>query len=79
MSPLKVDGTLFNEQSGAYRLVAVRTTSAVPVLYAAAGLAYNNQWVTASDYRYDGAGPNRNAGNVWGTSLTLTGSAHGAH
>jgi iron complex outermembrane receptor protein len=28
--------------------------------------------VTNSDFQYNGAGPNRNAGNVWGTSFTLT-------
>jgi iron complex outermembrane receptor protein len=67
-----VDGTIFNERSGAYRLVEVRTTSALPVLYAAAGLPYDNRWVTKSDFQYNGTGPNKNAGNVYGTSLTLT-------
>jgi iron complex outermembrane receptor protein len=67
-----VDGTIFNERSGAYRLVEVRTTSALPVLYAAAGLPYDNRWVTQSDFQYNGKGPNKNAGNVYGTSLTLT-------
>jgi iron complex outermembrane receptor protein len=69
---LGADGAIFNERSAAYRLVEVRTDSALPVLYAAAGLPYNNQWVTQSDYQYNGTGPNRNAGNLWGTSLTLT-------
>ena len=33
---------------------------------------YDNRWVTKSDYQYDGTGPNKNAGDVWGASLNLT-------
>jgi iron complex outermembrane receptor protein len=67
-----VDGTTFDEHSAAYRLVAVRTSSPIPGLYAAqTPYRYDDRWVTASDFRYDGTGPNRNAGGVWGTSLTV--------
>src|SRR5262249_37873986 len=50
---LRGDGTIFNEESGAYRLVAVRLDSTIPTLYAAAGLPYDNRWVTKSDFQYD--------------------------
>jgi len=69
---LRADGAIFNERSAAYRLVAVRENSGLPRLYAQTPLPYDNRWVTASDYQYNGTGPNRNAGNLWGTSLTLT-------
>lgn len=69
---LRADGTTFEEHSAAYRLVAVRTRSPIPMLYAAqTSDRYDDRWVTASDYRYDGTGPNRNAGGVWGSSITL--------
>ena len=69
---LSVDGTTFDEHSAAYRLVAVRTSSPIPVLYAArTPYRYDDRWVTASDFSYDGTGPNRNAGGVWGSSLTV--------
>jgi iron complex outermembrane receptor protein len=70
---LSIDGTTFHEYSAAYRLVEVRTTSTLPVLYASlTPFRYDNRWVTKSDFEYNGAGPNKNAGDVWGTSLTLT-------
>ena len=70
---LSLDGTIFNERSGAYRLVEVRETSALPVLYATTTpYRYDDRWVTKSDFQYNGTGPNKDAGNVWGTSLTLT-------
>jgi iron complex outermembrane receptor protein len=70
---LRIDGTTFDEHSAAYRLVDVRETSTIPVLYATqTPYRYDDRWVTASDFSYNGTGPNRNAGGVWGTSLTLT-------
>jgi iron complex outermembrane receptor protein len=69
---LGIDGTIFDEHSGAYRLVAVREDSALPRLYASTPVPYDNRWVTASDFQYNGAGPNKNSGNVWGPSLTLS-------
>ena len=69
---LSIDGTIFNERSGAYRLVEVRTSSALPILYATmTPYRYDNRWVTKSDLQYNGTGPNKNAGNVYGASLTL--------
>jgi iron complex outermembrane receptor protein len=70
---LRADGTTIDEHSGAYKLVEVRATSTIPVLYAAfTPYRYDNRWVTNNDFLYDGAGPNKDAGTVWGTSLTLT-------
>jgi outer membrane receptor protein involved in Fe transport len=70
---LRVDGTAFDEQSAAYRLVEVRETSPIPILYASmTPFRYDNRWVTKSDFHYNGTGPNKNSGDVWGTSLTLT-------
>ncbi|MDY0749021.1 TonB-dependent receptor [Paucibacter sp. R3-3] len=69
---VRVDRTSFNEHSAAYKLIQVRTSSPIPMLYAAqTPYRYDDRWVTASDYTYDGAGPNRNAGSVWGSSLTV--------
>jgi len=69
---LRVDGTAFHEHSAAHRLVDVRETSGVPVLYATlTPYRYDDRWVTGSDFQSNGTGPNTNAGNVWGTSLTL--------
>ncbi len=69
---VRVDGTTFDEHSAAYRLVAVRASSPIPTLYAArTPYRYDNRWVTTSDFQTDGTGPNRNAGGVWGSSLTL--------
>jgi iron complex outermembrane receptor protein len=69
---LRIDGTTFDEHSAAYRLVDVRETSTVPVLYAAfTSVRYDDRWVPTDDFQVNGTGPNRNAGNVWGTSLTL--------
>lgn len=69
---LSVDGTTFDEHSAAYRLVAVRTRSPIPGLYATrTPFRYDDRWVTASDFSYEGTGPNRNAGGVWGSSVTL--------
>jgi iron complex outermembrane recepter protein len=70
---LSFDGTTFNEHSAAFKLVEVRTSSTVPVLYALfTPYRYNDQWVTDSDFTYDGTGPNRNSGIVGGASATLT-------
>jgi iron complex outermembrane recepter protein len=70
---LRVDATTFNEHSAAYKLVAVRETSSISALYASqTPFRYDNRWVTPSDYTYEGTGPNKNAGSVWGTSLNLT-------
>jgi iron complex outermembrane receptor protein len=70
---LRVDGTTIDEHSGAYKLIEVRTVSTVPMLYAAfTPYRYDNRWLTTSDYSYDGTGPNKNAGTVWGTSITLS-------
>ena len=69
---LSLDGTHLNERSSAYRLVAVRTASTIPTLYANfTPYRYDDRWVTASDFNYNGTGPNENAGHVWGTSLSL--------
>lgn len=69
---LSVDGTTFDEHSAAYRLVAVRTRSPIPGLYATrTPFRYDDRWVTASDFSYEGTGPNRSAGGVWGSSVTL--------
>lgn len=71
---LSVDGTVFNEHSAAYRLVAVRSDSSIPVLYATSTpYRYDDRWVTKSDFQYDGTGPNKDAGYVWGSSITLKG------
>ena len=71
---LSLDGTVFNEHSAAYRLVEVRTDSAIPMLYASSTpYRYDDRWVTRSDFQYDGTGPNKNTGYVWGSSLTLNG------
>jgi iron complex outermembrane receptor protein len=68
----RVDGTTFDERSGAYRLVEVRETNRIPLLYAAlTPYRYDNRWVTKSDFEVNGTGPNKDAGHVWGTSLTL--------
>ena len=70
---LSLDGTVFDEHSAAYRLVEVRTTSSLPVLYAAqTPFRYDDRWVTKSDFQYNGGGPNKDVGNVWGSALTLT-------
>jgi iron complex outermembrane receptor protein len=70
---LRLDGTTFDERSAAYRLVEVRTASPVPTLYnTISPYRYDNRWVTASDFAYEGSGPNRNAGGVWGTSVTAS-------
>ena len=67
------DGTTFNETTSAYRLVDVRETSVVPMVYAAfTPFRYDDRWVTADDFSYNGTGPNRNDGTVWGSSLTMT-------
>jgi iron complex outermembrane receptor protein len=69
---VRVDGTWIEERSSAYKLVAVRTASTIPVLYAAATpYRYDNRWVTPDDFTTNGTGPNRNAGTVWGTSASL--------
>jgi iron complex outermembrane receptor protein len=69
---LSADGTVFNERSAAYRLVEVRTASSIPMLYAAATpYRYDDRWVTKSDFQYNGTGPNKDAGYVWGSSFTL--------
>ena len=69
----RVDGTTFDEHSGAYRLVEVRETSKIPKLYALlTPYRYDNRWVTKSDFEVNGTGPNKNAGHAWGTSLTLS-------
>lgn len=69
---LRVDGTTFDEHTSAFNLVAVRTASAIPVLYATStAYRYDERWLTGNDYKYNGSGPNKNAGSVWGTSLTL--------
>jgi iron complex outermembrane recepter protein len=64
---LRLDRSEFNERSAAYRLVTVRSGSSIPMLYP----NYDNRWVTASDFSYAGAGPNKNEGVSWGGSLTL--------
>jgi iron complex outermembrane receptor protein len=69
---LGLDGTIFNERSAAYRLVEVRATSSIPMLYATSTpYRYDDRWVTKSDFQYNGTGPNKDAGYVWGSSLTL--------
>jgi len=69
---LRVDRTAFDEHSADYRLVAVRGESTVPMLYAqATPYRYDARWVPADDYGSYATGPNRNAGTVWGASLTL--------
>jgi iron complex outermembrane receptor protein len=70
---LRLDGTTFDERSAAYRLVEVRTASPIPTLYnTTSPYRYDDRWVTASDFSYDGGGPNRNAGGVWGASATVS-------
>jgi iron complex outermembrane receptor protein len=70
---LRVDVTRIDEYSGAYKLVEVRSASTVPQLYAAfTPYRYDNRWLTDSDFTYNGTGPNKNAGTVGGTSLTLS-------
>jgi iron complex outermembrane receptor protein len=68
----RADGSAFHEHSAAYRLVDVRETSAIPVLYATTTpYRYDDRWVTKSDFQYNGGGPSKDVGSVWGTSLTL--------
>jgi iron complex outermembrane receptor protein len=70
---LRLDGTTFDERSAAYRLVQVRTASPIPTLYnTTSPYRYDDRWVTSSDFTYDGGGPNRNAGGVWGVSATVS-------
>jgi iron complex outermembrane receptor protein len=67
-----MDGTTYNQRSSAYELVDVHTDSTVPVVYAAfTPYRYDDRYVT-SPYYYDGTGPNRDNGRLWGTSLTAT-------
>ncbi len=68
-----VDATTFNKGVSAFRLVDVRTTSAIPALYEAfTPYRYDNRWVSSSAYFYNGTGPNIDNGRIWGTALTLT-------
>jgi iron complex outermembrane receptor protein len=70
---LRLDGSRFNEHSGAYKLVSVRTASTIPQLYAAdTPYRYDDRWLTAGSLDTDGTGPNRNAGTVAGASLTVS-------
>jgi iron complex outermembrane receptor protein len=70
---LRLDRTVFDEHSAAYRLVEVRGDSSIPQAYAAqTPYRYDNRWVTDSDFSYEGTGPNRNEGVAWGASLTLS-------
>jgi iron complex outermembrane receptor protein len=74
-----VDGTTYNQDSSAYRLVEVRTASLVPTVYAAlTPYRYDNRWTTGNPYYYDATGPNEDNGKLWGTSLTLTWNLGGA-
>jgi iron complex outermembrane receptor protein len=67
------DGTVVNEHTAAYRLVDARETSSLPVLYAQlTPYRYDDRWVTTNDFQCYCGGPNKNSGNVWGTSATLS-------
>lgn len=67
------DGTTYNQDSSAYRLVTVRTASTVPTVYAAfTPYRYDERWVSSDPYFFEGTGPNQDNGRLWGTSLTVT-------
>jgi iron complex outermembrane receptor protein len=70
---VSLDGTTFDEHTSAFRLVDVRTASTIPTLYASSTpFRYDDRWLTDNDFRYNGTGPNKNSGSVWGASVSLT-------
>ena len=59
----RLDATTFDEHTAAYRLVDVRETSTIPVLYAQlTPYRYDDRWVTASDFQYNERGRTRTQG-----------------